>query len=660
MTSDFLPQFRRRLFDWLQVRLADGRTPFRRVEETPEVAVGNRLPPPDLVLWINRDSLLAGAMILVPHRVDQKLLHEGGITAGRLGLRQLVTWGATSVDIWEVVAGVPQRLQSWPIPAAGQASAAAFTETFEQLLQALKNQAVAAMLPAGQLPPDYFANLCRMVLRDMEAGLQEAARVAAPAGQPDGYTSRQARDKGWLSIWRLLALLRYGRIPPGVDPERLERAYSYALAGLDPEIFRQCRPDDSEAPLPESVAVRLHHLAGRLSQLGWQLDSQRAQVTLELLLAETARDCEVDTTPLAEPPRPRALLVNHLPPQLPAAALLLAPRPCLAGLALTSRAAGIPLPAWMADTLEALPADSRPEQVVATLHDREPLPPGERQRRLAALRQPWPYRRFQMAATTPAWVSEALHLGGTVDPAGTLLLTLPPDWPAAPGAELLWQALTERLALAELLLHADGRQTLFLVGQHLAPDLLNLRRPDGSCRRLPALPDGADVAALTALSSADTSPAVALPRQRRAQPQLAAAIAVKVFRDGLPNFPGDYLRRLDPGELRSYPLPGPLHAESQFFQHVYLRGTDGTVVEAANSADAEALVLASRDGRARVDLPVDPTMTARMTAAYQGDLRRLWQALLVECRRHLPVQRQALALARRLWDERGLPTPGSD
>jgi hypothetical protein len=251
-------------------------------------------------------------------------------------------------------------------------------------------------------------------------------------------------------------------------------------------------------------------------------------------------------------------------------------------------------------------------------------------------------------------VWEALHLGGIVDPAGTLLLTLPHDWPATPGAELLWRSLTERLALVELTLHEDGRQSLTLVGQHLAPDRLILRQPDGTCRQLPALSEDADALALTALTAPGNLPAGPPRRHRRAHPQLAAAIAARVFRDGLPNFPADYLRRLDPGELRTYHLPGPLHAEAQFFERVCLRGPGDTRVEAANPADAEALVLASRDGRARVDLPVDPALTARMNSAYRNDLQRLWQALLDECRRRQPLQRQALALARRLWSERGL------
>ena len=654
MTRDFLPKFRHQLFDWLQLRVADGRLPFRRVEEQPLVMTGERLTTPDLVLWINRDSLLAGALILAPAHVDPSVLQESCAIAAALGLRQFVTWEARAVNIWEAGSPAPTLLKSWSVPAAGVINTTDFTVIFEQLLQALKSLAVRAVLPAGQLPAAYFANLCRQVQRDIEPALLETARMTAAIGQTDSRVVQSARDKGWLTLWRLLALLRDDRVPPGIRPERFERAIGYALADLEQELPLRPAPGHDEPPLPESAAVRFHHLSGRLAQLGWPGEPQRALASLQLLCAEAGRESQLETERLDPPPDSHDLLVNHLPPQPLAEATLVTAWPVLAGLALTTA----PRPTRMLQRLALLPATCKPRRIVAALGDPQPPSPAERRERLAALRHPWPYRRFQLAGTTPAWLWDALHLAGLADPEGLLQLTLPADWALAKNAELLWQALTERLTLAELRLRADGRQTLTMAGHDQATDTLTIRHPDGTHYQLPALLDNAPLAAVTVLALPVAAAAPA--RRGRPRPALADKIAVKVFVDGLPNFPEHYLRRIDLPPLRTYQLPGPLQPESCFFDRVRLTGPGGALVEADHPVDAEALLLASRDGRSQVALPADPEVTARLLAAYRNDLQRLWQALIDECRRHYPAHRHALTLARRLWRERHLPEVEDD
>jgi len=659
MTHEFLPQFRRRLFDWLQLRLGSGRTPFRRVEELPEVLTSKRVSTPDLVLWINRDSLLAGAMILIPPKVEAARLQHAGEVAGALGLRQFVTWEARAVNIWETGDGAPTQLKSWAMPAADRIDMDDFAVVFEQLLQELKGLAVSAALPAEQLPPAYFANLCRQVLHSSEATLLESARVAAKTGQADARTRQSALDKGWLTLWRLLALLLADRLPPGVRPERLERAIGYALAGLDPQLARHLALSPGEPPLPEDAAVRFHHLAGRLAQLGWQCEPLRAQASLRLLLAETARDCRVETIPLDVPPERHDLLFNHIPPQPLAETSMVAPQPCLAGHALTACNTGDPLPAHMVTGVPLLPAEPRPPRIVANLLDDQPLPATQRRQRLIELRHPWPYRRFELPANSPAWLWDALYLGGLVDPEGQMQLLLPSAWTEAPGADQLWRALVERQTLGELTVHADGRQTLTMVAHDRVADQLAIRYADGTQCHQPLLLDEAGLADLAALSLTSPGSSALESKSLRRRSSLGGDIATRVFRDGLPRFPEDYLRRLDLPPLRSYQLSGPLQAGSSFFDRIRLTGPDGTVVESDNPADAEALLLASRDGRRRVELPTDQALTMRMIDAYRNDLQRLWQELLSECRRHHPTQRAALSLARRLWRERNLPPMAS-
>ncbi|TLM66833.1 MAG: hypothetical protein FDZ69_05725 [Deltaproteobacteria bacterium] len=655
MSGDFLPKFRRQLFDWLQHRVAGGRLPFRRVEETPRILTAKGPAAPDLVLWINRDSLLAGAMVLTPAKADEALLAQGREMAAALGLGQFVTWEARAVNIWESGAATVQLLRHRPMPGADRISADDFAIVFEQLLQDLKNLALDAVLPAGQLPPAYFANLCLQTLHDCDPALQEAARRAAGPGQTDACLARKAVDKGWLTLWRLLALLRSGRMPPGIRPERLDRALGYAFADLDRQELLHLVLSGDEPPLPESAAIRFHHLSGRLAQLGWDRQPELAAGTLSMLFAEAAKTYRVATAPLDATSAGSNLLVNHIPPVLAPTDILVAPQPCLSGWRLVAGSDRTP-GSQAFDRVTAIPTDTVPARIVANLDDNRPLPPGERRQRSAALRQPWPYRRLQLAADTPAWLWDALHLGGITDPAGLLQLTLPPGWANAAAAELLWSLLGERLTLTTLQQHADGRQTLVMVGHDQLPDHLTLRLPDGTSRELPPLPDSIGPAAVAGLAAAEPSRAAAVTRPRKTPPALTERIAAKVFRDGVPRFPDHYLRRQDLPPLRTYRLPGPLQVVSHFFDRVQLAGPDGTTIDSDNPADAEALILASRDGRTEVELPVDPAFTLRLVSAYREDLLRLWQGLLDECRRHHPAQRKAVALARRLWREHDLPS----
>lgn len=653
--ADFLPRFRRRLADWLQVRIASGRTPFRRVEETPGILTGRGTAAPDLVLWINRDSLMAGAMIVIPPKVTPAVLHDAAEAAVSLGLRRFVVWGARTVEIRDAEATDTTVLRSWSIPDAANVSTDDFAVVFEQLLLELKNLAVAAGMPPERLPPAYFANLCRQVLCDLEPVLVQAVAVKAASRQSANSIQRSARDLGWLTLWRLLALLWEERMPTGVNPERLGRAFEYALAEPAFQSLRHLPPPAGEVPLPESAAVRFHHLAGRLTQLGWRQTPDRAAAALRQFLAETARACRVATTPLSLPAAGPHLLVSHIPPQWPAESFLIAPRPCLAGLEVTARTGGATLPTDMAPDITLLAACGRPRHVVATLSDDQPPTTSQRRQRLAALRQPWPYRRFQLDGATPAWAWDALHLVGCAAPEGTVRLTLPRDWATAPGAPLLWRVLAERWALTELDLCAADAQSLSLVGRAGAPDVLTVRQGDVLLSELPlpAEDSGADeIAALAGGFAAAPRPS---RKSRRSAPDLAEKIARRVFSDGLPRFPEHYLRRIEPPLLQIYQLPGPLRMHSHFFDRIRLSGPDGTVVECGSPAHAEALCLASRDGRSQVALPLDPVLTLQLTSVYRQDLARLWRHLMEECRRHHAAPRQAQLLARRLWQERGLP-----
>ena len=102
MDSSLLEKFRRQLATWIELRLDTQPLPFQKLEVSPRILTAMGRLAPDLVLWINRDSQLAGSMILLPVAVDEKTLAEGRALAEALGLNHFTTWAAREVCIWSL------------------------------------------------------------------------------------------------------------------------------------------------------------------------------------------------------------------------------------------------------------------------------------------------------------------------------------------------------------------------------------------------------------------------------------------------------------------------------------------------------------------------------------------------------------------------------
>lgn len=653
MTADFLPQFRCHLFSWFEARLADGRTPFRRVEEAPPLLAAGGASP-DLVLWINRDSLLAGAVILIPEKTAPDMLQRGAITAAALGLSQFITWEAQAVNLWQLAGAGAILGKSWQLPPAGKLSATDFAVAGDSLLQELKLSAITGRCPPEQLPAEHFANLCLFTLQASQPSLDEAARVTARGALNDHQVTTQALAKGWLTLWRLLALLSYQRLPAGVAPERLEKALTYALADLPLGRSEWLTVTGTESPLPVAAATRFQHLAGRLAQLHWEENRERALATLALLLDEAARCHGVDQAPAGA--EPATLLVNRLPETPDENQAVVTPRPCLAGMILLHALSGAPLPAILAEELAQLPQGWTPQRVEASLGETQEPDPAQQRQWFAALRRAWPYRRFTLPGPTPTWVWQALFLTGITAPEGALRLTLPAGWPTAAGAETLWQMLGEQWALAVVEVHPDGRQILDLVPIDLAPPQAAVHIGPGAAiahrRQLPSTE--VPLALLVGLDGDVLPSAPARAARKPLRSAIQERIEAVVFQDGVPCFPEDYLRRRDPVPLCSYQLPGPLRQEGSFFGFCRLLGPQGETLDVDSPVTAEALILVAGSGRRQVSLPKEPLLTAELLKAYQSDLERLWGALLSECRRQLPQQQQAKTMARRIWQGRQL------
>ncbi|MGW8312883.1 MAG: hypothetical protein ACWGOL_06630 [Desulfuromonadales bacterium] len=475
MDTSLLQQFRQQLTAWINTRLDSQRLPFQCLEDGPGILTERGCLVADVVLWINRDSQLAGSLILLPESVDNQVLAEGAAIARALGLGHFATWAARDVSVWVLS---PESLvlhRAFLLPSAGQVTSEDFQQTLDTLLEELKIVSVTSAPSAAEQSPYFFANLCLRNLRELAPELIASARLAAGQSATDDWLEKAPREKAWLSLWRVLYLLVNARMPPGLQPERLELAIHYALADLTGELASWLHIEGNEAPLPEAAAIRLYHLASRLRQLGWPRDDHHAEELVCLLLDEAGRHFGLEPAQLPWLTNHYQLWVGCRPPLVEKSYALVAPRAYLAGWSLRSSLQAGTAEAGHAEYIQVLQPSRRIASSIAVFDNTDPLGRKERDTRRIQLRQVWPSRRFELPRETPVWIWEALHLFGLTT--GELSLTLPPGWYQAPGISTLWQVLTEHFQLVGIADTGSGQQALLLVRPKSPGQAVLVHRP---------------------------------------------------------------------------------------------------------------------------------------------------------------------------------------
>ena len=768
MDPTLLQQFRQQLAAWIKTRLESQRLPFQRLEQCPETVTDQGYLTPDLVLWINRDSQLAGSMILLPDVIDAQTTAAGVSLAQALGLGHFTTWAPREVSIWLLTSGQPKLLHSFPLPTANRITPEDFQNTLDVLLERLKVITVTSSPPTASYSVHYFANLCLRNLQELTPSLTISARVTAGETAADAWVEHAPREKAWMSLWRMLFLLSQGRLPPGLQPERLELAIRYALTELAKGQLAWLDITDGEPPLPEEGAVRLHHLASRLRQLGWPQNNMHAQELIVLLLEESARRLGMKDPLLPWTINEVTLFVACQPPRTAKSCSLVAPRAYLAGWIFKAALEGQHGKSSYAESLQLLDTEPHWARAIAALDQTQPLDRKQRDDRLIWFRQVWPSRRFDLPRNAPAWLWDAMYLAGLVS--DELSLILPQGWHLAPGILCLWDILTERYQLTEIaedesglnLLHfmasttskysvvqvyranrvravpaellagqRPGTTQAWLRASEPVVDLLGHQRMTSPTQHWPEepeilawglflflqtrlgrylwdlcsgqaplpefkatteavlnyglpVPNQSILSELSLIGSPDSqkSPDLELlerefkrifgeipplpestfdsasepPKIRRKSSVPTELIAGKIFQDGIPRFPEHYLMHIYRPVLVHYELCGPLEIVEEFFERISLRtiGQDHGI-EVSGKNVAEALTLASYAIHGRISLPADESILDEMLQHYRSDLDRLWDNLVRECRRFEPHRQAASRLARKIWQQHGLP-----
>ncbi len=475
--NQHLEQFALQIANWTEEVIEHGRTPFRRVDTFPEIATDQGLSKPPLVFWINRQSLMAGGIVLIPEADLEQELKRGKSCAEALGLKFFVTWETKQLRIWQIDNEAISETQSFPLVSPDQPQT--FKLLLHDLLDSLKLLAVLQAVPPRELPATYFTNLFLVTLEQTLPAYVKLFRSRRSNLETESTVDIDlyAESMNRLTLLRILTLLWQELLPATLLPDHLEQCLVEQLPRLEGLLLSGlvCDKQD-EIEIPADSCVHFHHLILRLRQVAWNNNEQRvADILCGLvqlwfpLTPEKTRQKHNEIYPL-EPALGQkvGLVLSQSQLLLGCTALLRSINklePCQLKFAPVSE-----LTTELSDTELTLANLNSPRNVVKT----------ERQQLTMQLRYSWPSRRFKVSAGQPLWPWEALHLGGLCPPDRELRLSLPANLHQIPATHPFWETLCQYFTI----LHIDCGKD--------CPLQIHLQKTPGLAKKYPIQVAGRD------------------------------------------------------------------------------------------------------------------------------------------------------------------------
>lgn len=441
-----LQQFAGQLATWTELVIDQGRTPFRKISryQKLQTRIGPQQPP--LIFWINRQSMMAGGVVLLPQKDLSAELERGRACAEALSLRHFVTWETDRVRIWQVEGDTLYSCREF---SCGQLSHPdQYRLVLHELLEALKLLAVIGLIPPEQSSAHYLHNLYLTTLEMSFPVLLEAFRQQTADNRGEGLGAEQlAQEFNRLTLIQLLSLLWFDLLPKTILPEKLGRVIQLSLVDLSPDLIRPLNPALlSQTDLPYDAAVCFHHLLLRLQQLKWKELESCKRESLDLLFQGWyGRDDHLGQLPSLFHPAQLSSTTDN-------PTLVLSESPgFLAAQALSDFISGRPPRRLLSGDIFTFPEAEFPGGQISArlLNQRRPFR-AERQKFSALLRVSWPNRRFRISGHKPCWYWEALHLLGLCSGGQELQLEISEEVLNHSGDEIFWELIQSQFRVIKL------------------------------------------------------------------------------------------------------------------------------------------------------------------------------------------------------------------
>lgn len=446
--NQHLQQFAQQLAIWTQAIIDHGRTPFRRVDTYPQLDTEQGVLQPPLVFWINRQSMMAGGVLLLPDNNLEAELERGQSCAAALGLRHFVTWETDRVRIWHVDGEQIKELRSFPLSSSSQLET--FRYLLAEILEELKLLAILGAIPVTDLSPCYFNNLFQATLQQALPPLIKAYR--SQRSEMEEYSTEDADkcadEANRLLILQVISLLWFGEFPETVLPENLEREIELSLPPL-PDSLKQAlahKTTIKPPPLPLETAVCFYHLLLRLRQLSWVQTTERAKQSIYHLTHSWYQDKTENKQPAAIQLYPEA------PPLSPTAGVILSDSAAfLAATALQAYIGNFGEYKLYFGNLFQLDRETLSAQEISgRLLNLTGIKTTDRHEFTARLRLSWPNRHLKIKTGQPFWLWELIHLLGLCHAGQKLTLELPVELLRNPENIIAWSLLYENFSFQQL------------------------------------------------------------------------------------------------------------------------------------------------------------------------------------------------------------------
>lgn len=448
--------FLQQISHWASEYIAQGHSPFRKAELSPTLVTSKGEQAPDLVFWINQDSLVAGGFVLFTDSEDFDL-DTAKACAHALGISYFASWSTQNITFWRVDdLAVHKQL---PAPNAGVDS---FEDALIQLMDKFRTLAVLGACPPDKFSYWHLTNLCIGVHNRALPSLSEHLRRDPIRHQKHlAPVEIQAKEKLLISTARLLTLLYFDKIPYNIQPENLDHALCYLAGELPQQPFACLKSSDDEPKLDEDSAVLFLHLLRRLDQIAIFNNKERTCQLLTQLLIHSAL-CRVTQHAPGSTCANISIYCNHVPDA--AQHLIEVDQPARLALKhLLRQLMDWPLGQQHASDifqLQATPAMKQPEEqkVEACLFNMATLDTHHRNNCLTHLKLIWQGRVFNFHQSTPTWAYEFCYLLGIMAQQSTLDAYLPANILSSPFSHIVIKLLQDQFTLFEI-----SRQTQYII-----------------------------------------------------------------------------------------------------------------------------------------------------------------------------------------------------
>ena len=474
--NQHLQQFSQQLATWTQAIIEYGRTPFRRVDTYPRLDTEQGVLQPPLVFWINRQSMMAGGVLLLPDNNLTEELERGQSCASALGLRHFITWESDRVRIWHIDKDQIKELRSFPLSSPSQPDT--FRYLLTEILDELKLLAVLGAIPTTELSPCYFNNLFQTTLQQTLPPLVKAYR--GQRSEIEEYSTEDAdhcaNEANRLLILQIISILWFNKVPETILPEKLERTIEASLSTL-PDPLREALLRQTTIKLPQlplETAVCFHHLLLRLRQLSWGQPTERARQSIYHLVDSWYQDKASGNQPATIQIYPETLLLGQK-----TEVILSASPAFLAATALLADIATLGKYKLYFGNLFQFDQNTLPSQTIfGRLLNDAGIKNTERHEYSTRLRLSWPNRHLKIKTGQPFWVWELIHLLGLCQSGQKLSLELSIELLRDPENIIAWSLLCENFNFQQLWQQDNGNIQLTLSAEKEPGKPFLLKRAD--------------------------------------------------------------------------------------------------------------------------------------------------------------------------------------